>query len=92
MDLNLIIFGILFLVLGYLIGVKKQTWLLSGFNEKRVKNKKKLSYLVGGTLTFLGVVLIIGGITGRLIPEYFIKFVVAAMFGLVLYVNIKLVE
>lgn len=92
MDLNLIIFGILFLVLGYLIGVKKQIWLLSGFNEKRVKNKKKLAHLVGGTLTFLSIVLIIGGIIGRLTPEYYMMFAVAVMFGLILYVNIKLVE
>ncbi|MBX9974080.1 DUF3784 domain-containing protein [Cytobacillus firmus] len=74
------------------MGVKKQTWLLSGFNEKRVINKKKLSYLVGGTLTFLSVVLIIRGIIGRLTPEYFMIFSVAVMFGLILYVNIKLVE
>ncbi|MBU8768721.1 DUF3784 domain-containing protein [Cytobacillus oceanisediminis] len=92
MDLNLIIFGILFLVLGYLIGVKKQTWLLSGFNEKRVKNKKKLAHLVGGTLAFLSIILIIGGIIGWLTPEYFMIFVVAVMLGLIFYVNIMLVE
>ncbi|KSU89171.1 DUF3784 domain-containing protein [Priestia flexa] len=92
MDLNLIIFGILFLVLGYLIGVKKQTWLLSGFNEKRVKNKKKLAHLVGGTLVFLSILLIIGGIIGWLTPEYIMIFVVAVMLGLIFYVNIMLVE
>lgn len=92
MDLNLIIFGILFLVLGYLIGVKKQTWLLSGFNEKRVKNKKKLAHLVGGTLAFLSIILIIGGVIGWLTPEYFMIFVVAVMLGLIFYVNIMLVE
>lgn len=92
MDVNLIFFGVLFLALGFLVGVKKQTWLLSGFNEKRVKDKKKLANLVGGTGALLGGVLILGGIFSILPAEYLMYFVVAVMVGLVVYVNAKLVE
>ncbi|MGE7921305.1 DUF3784 domain-containing protein [Viridibacillus sp. NPDC093762] len=48
-SVNLFIIGLIFLGLGFCVGVKKMTWLLSGFNEKRVKDKTKLAHLVGGT-------------------------------------------
>ena len=92
MDVNLIVFGIVFLILGFLIGVKKQTWILSGFNEKRVKDKRKLGNLVGGTTAILGVVLFIGGITGFERAEYLLYGVMAIMLGLLVYVNVKMVE
>lgn len=92
MDVNLILIGVVFLVLGFFVGVKKQTWLLSGFNEKRVKDKKKLANLVGGTGALLGGILILGGIFYILPAEYLMFFAVAVMLGLVVYVNAKLVE
>ena len=92
MDVNLLLIGFVFLALGFLVGVKKQTWLLSGFNEKRVKDKKKLANLVGGTGALLGGTLILGGIFSILPAEYLIFFAVAVMLGLVVYVNAKLVE
>ncbi|MCD7034134.1 DUF3784 domain-containing protein [Metabacillus sp. GX 13764] len=92
MNTDLIVFGVLFLALGYFIGIKKQTWLLAGFNEKRVKNKKLLAHLVGGTMTVLGAVLIGGGIYGQITPEYLLTFAAAILVGLVIFVNVKLVE
>ncbi|MFC4409043.1 DUF3784 domain-containing protein [Chungangia koreensis] len=92
MDLNLVVFGIIFLILGFLIGVKKQTWLLAGFNEKRVKDKRKLGNLVGGTIAILGIVLVIGGIINFQPAEYIMYAVVAILLGLVVYVNTKMVE
>lgn len=92
MDTNLLIFGALFLIIGYLVGVKKQTWLLSGFNEKRVKDKGKLARLVGIATVVLGAVLIIGGIVGVKPVEYLVMFVVIVMLSLVVFVNAKMVE
>ncbi|MET3697879.1 hypothetical protein SAMN05877753_104243 [Bacillus oleivorans] len=43
MNQHFIVIGALLLVLAYLIGYKKQTWLLSSFNYKRVKDQKKIS-------------------------------------------------
>ncbi|WP_174613713.1 hypothetical protein [Virgibacillus ihumii] len=34
--------GVLLIIFSYLIGVKKQTWLLSGFNQNRIRDKEKL--------------------------------------------------
>lgn len=63
MDYNVIFFGILFLFLSYLLAVKKQTWLLNGFNEKKVRDKDKLGKVVGIYLFVpLGVFMIITGI------------------------------
>jgi hypothetical protein len=92
MNQDLMVFGIIFLVLGYLVGVKKMTWLLSGFNEKRVKDKNKLAHLVGGTEAVLGFVLIIGGILGAGSPKFLIMFCIAIMMGLVFYVNSRMAE
>ena len=47
MDVGLFIIGIALLIVSYLVGVKKQTWLLAGFNEKMVKNKPLLGTIVG---------------------------------------------
>ncbi|MEH7276997.1 DUF3784 domain-containing protein, partial [Neobacillus vireti] len=45
---ELLIIGIVHLVVSYLVAVKKQTWLLAGFNEKMIKNKDLLRKVVGG--------------------------------------------
>lgn len=47
-DYGLLVIGIAFLVVSYLVAVKKQTWLLAGFNEKMIKNKSLLSKVTGG--------------------------------------------
>lgn len=58
MDYGLLIIGITLLVVSFLVGVKKQTWLLAGFNEKMVKNKSLLGTITG-LLFFLPVGLIV---------------------------------
>ncbi|MBN8192919.1 DUF3784 domain-containing protein [Bacillus sp. NTK074B] len=58
MDYGLLIIGIALLLVSFLVGVKKQTWLLAGFNEKKVKNKSLLGTITG-LLFFLPVGLIV---------------------------------
>ncbi|WP_026571476.1 DUF3784 domain-containing protein [Sediminibacillus terrae] len=48
MDYGLLIIGVALLVVSYLVGVKKQTSLLAGFNEKAIKNKELLGKVAGG--------------------------------------------
>ncbi|HWI49404.1 MAG TPA: DUF3784 domain-containing protein [Rummeliibacillus sp.] len=92
MEMNLVIIGAVFLVFGYLVGVKKQTWLLAGYNEKRVKDKFKLARLVGSTMAILGMLLLICGLIGIKQTEYLIMFAVAILLMEVVYVNAKMVE
>ncbi|MFP3510463.1 hypothetical protein SB775_12540 [Peribacillus sp. SIMBA_075] len=60
MDYGLLIIGIAFLLISYLVGIKKQTWLLAGFNEKMIKNKSLLGIVTGsGFFLPLGLLMII---------------------------------
>lgn len=92
METNLIMMSGILLVFGYLVGVKKMTWLLAGYNEKRVVDKMKLSRLVGSTMAILGAVLLVCGFVGVPKPDYFIMAAIAIILLQVVYVNMKLVE
>ncbi|MEE6449869.1 DUF3784 domain-containing protein [Gottfriedia acidiceleris] len=47
LDYSLLVIGIVLLIVSYLVAVKKQTWLLAGFNEKMIKNKSMLGTVTG---------------------------------------------
>ncbi|UFT99133.1 DUF3784 domain-containing protein [Radiobacillus kanasensis] len=93
MNYNLIIFGVVFLILAYMVGVKKQVWILSGFNQARVKDKDKLARIAGFYLFApLGLLLLVSG---------FISFphqeLILTIFGIgyglcvIIYVNEKMI-
>ncbi|QED49558.1 DUF3784 domain-containing protein [Cytobacillus dafuensis] len=92
MNQHFIIISLILFILAYLVGVKKQTWLLSGFNQKRVKDQDKLAKLVG-SYNFVMAIVILGGAfidhpdTQVLIPILIIGYVI-----LLGYVNTKMVE
>ena len=90
--MNLIVMGFVFLLIGYLVGVKKITWLLAGYNEKRVKDKKKLAILVGGTFAILGIGLLMFGFIGFKQAETIMMVTVGVILLEVVYVNAKMVE
>lgn len=63
MDYGLLVIGLALVLVSYLVGVRKQTWLLAGFNEKVIKNKSLLGTVTG--LFFflpLGLIVIINGL------------------------------
>ncbi|WP_339176092.1 DUF3784 domain-containing protein [Solibacillus sp. FSL R5-0691] len=92
MEMNLVIIGVIFLVLGYLVGVKKLTWLLAGYNEKRVKDKNKLAVLVGGTFALLGIGIVISGFAGVQQAETVMFVAIGIILLELVYVNAKMVE
>jgi Domain of unknown function (DUF3784) len=74
------------------IGVKKQTWLLSGYNQQRVQDKDKLASLVGSYNFIMGTVMLGGAFISHpdvqiLIPILLIGYVV-----LIGFANTKMVE
>lgn len=89
---NLIFIGVLLVGLAYLIGVKKMTWLLSGFNERRVKNKEKLAYILGLYNLFVGIMFLAGGFIPIINLQYGIIAVVVGYLLLIAYVNKNMVE
>lgn len=92
MNQPLLVIGILLIVLAYLVGVKKQNWLLSGYNQKRVKDQDKLSKLVGFYNLLAGLLLIVGAFINHPDVEVFAPIVVIGYVVLIGYVNTRMVE
>lgn len=92
MDTNLFILGIVFIILAYLIGVKKQTWLLSGFNQKRVRDQEKLAKMTGGYNFFVGFVMILGSFIQVVNLEIIFPIIIVGYVILLGYVNTRMVE
>ena len=60
MDYGLLVIGIALLLVSYLVAVKKQTWLLAGFNEKMIKKRSLLGTVTGGVFFLpLGLLVVI---------------------------------
>ncbi|WP_042463114.1 DUF3784 domain-containing protein [Neobacillus dielmonensis] len=87
-----LVFGIIFLVLAYFVGVKKQTWLLSGFNQRRVKDQDKLSKLVGSYNAIIGVAMLIASFIDHPDMQILFPIVIVGYVILLGYVNIKMVD
>ncbi|MFS0783417.1 DUF3784 domain-containing protein [Bacillus sp. 1P06AnD] len=92
MNTDFIIIGGILLLMGFLVGVMKQTWLLTGFNEKRVSNKDKLAKLVGGFEGVMGVIFIIAGVFSVQSVTILVAILFIGLFGLIIYSNVKLVD
>ncbi|MFH7819166.1 DUF3784 domain-containing protein [Neobacillus thermocopriae] len=92
MDTKVVVLGVIFLVLAYLVGVKKQTYWLSGFNQHRVKDKQKLGTIVGSYNFVVAVVLIISGWVRILPLEILMLPIVIGYLLLIVYVHVKMVE
>jgi ABC-type Mn2+/Zn2+ transport system permease subunit len=94
MDVGLFIIGIALLLVSYLVGVKKQTWLLAGFNEKMVENKSLLGTIVG-LLFFLplGLLTIILSVVDYANEGTIIVVAMVILFGIVaVLINRKLLN
>jgi hypothetical protein len=92
MNTELMIVGGVLLLMGFLVGVMKQTWLLAGFNEKRVSNKGRLAKLVGGFEGIMGAVFIIAGFFSFPSVTILMAILLIGIFGLIIYSNVMLVD
>ncbi|MCD5323403.1 MULTISPECIES: DUF3784 domain-containing protein [Pontibacillus] len=89
--------GIILLLFAFMVGVKKQTWLLSGFNQHRVRDKEKLSRLVGHLDLSTGLVLILSGLLTpptsiEIVMGILVPIILVAHLGMILYVQKNMVE
>ena len=92
MNHSFIIIAIILFILAYLIGVRKQTWLLSGFNEQQVRDKDKLASLVGSFNLIMGMVMVGGAFIKHPDAQGLIPIVVIGYVILIAYVNTKMVD
>ncbi|MFC0187220.1 DUF3784 domain-containing protein [Fictibacillus aquaticus] len=94
MDQNLIVLSVVFFAVAIFVGVMKQTWLLAGFNEKRVKDKDKLARIAGFYLFLpLAVLLLIHAFVqypydDKILPAVSVAYGVIIIY----YVNTKMAE
>ncbi|MES5885203.1 MULTISPECIES: DUF3784 domain-containing protein [unclassified Bacillus cereus group] len=89
---SLFIVAILSFALAYFIGVKQYTWLLSGFNERRVPDKVKLSKIVGLYNLIAGVIATIGSVFTTPNVTIVIPITLIGHFIIAVYVNTRMVQ
>lgn len=89
---SLFIVAILSFALAYFIGVKQYTWLLSGFNERRVPDKVKLSKIVGLYNLVAGVIATIGSVFTTPNVTIVIPIIIIGHFIIAAYVNTRMVQ
>ncbi|MFS0561881.1 DUF3784 domain-containing protein [Terribacillus sp. 179-K 1B1 HS] len=85
--------GVVFIVLAYLVNVKKMVSILRGYNQQRIRDKQKFIDLVSPFYLISGTILI-------LVPFIFpsewsivaMQLVILANLILLIYVNVKLVD
>lgn len=92
MDMILTVMGLIFIVMGYLVGVKKMVWLLAGYNQARVTDKNKLANLVGGTFALLGLAILLISFLSIFKTETVITVAVIIIVLEIAFVNIKMVK
>ncbi|MGN7893649.1 DUF3784 domain-containing protein [Bacillus sp. 22475] len=89
---SLFIVAILSFALAYFIEVKQYTWLLSGFNERRVPDKVKLSKIVGLYNLIAGVIATIGSVFTTPNVTIVIPIILIGHFIIAAYVNTRMVQ
>ena len=89
---TLFIVAIISFALAYFIGVQQYTWLLSGFNERRVPDKVKLSKIVGLYNLIAGVIATIGSVFTTPNVTIVIPIIIIGHFIIAAYVNTRMVQ
>ncbi|KYD04577.1 DUF3784 domain-containing protein [Bacillus atrophaeus] len=89
----LMIISLFFFLVAYYVGIKKQTWILAGFNEARIRDKDRLARIAGCFFLNSGLFILLNSFIAfpgqeQLIPPL----ILAYGAGVIIYVNKKLVE
>ncbi|WP_077737078.1 DUF3784 domain-containing protein [Bacillus sonorensis] len=85
--------ALLFFAATYSIGIKKQTWILRGFREERIRDKDKLAKITGYFFLNSGFLLLLNGFIHIPYQESFTSSAILA-YGVctIVYVQKTLVE
>ncbi|PQZ57018.1 MULTISPECIES: DUF3784 domain-containing protein [Bacillus] len=89
---SLFIVAIISFSLAYFIGVKQYTWLLSGYNERRVSDKVKLSKIVGLYNLSAGVLATLGSVFTTPNVKIIIPIIVIGHVLIAAYVNTRMIH
>lgn len=91
MNQELMIFGFVLAIFAYLVGIKKATWLLAGYNQKRVADQEKLATSVGLTYALSALWLLIWGLVGVANSKLVGSIAVGLILLQLVYVQMKMV-
>ncbi|HZH59510.1 MAG TPA: DUF3784 domain-containing protein [Metabacillus sp.] len=85
--------AILFIIVAYYVGIKKQTWILRGFNQTRIRDKDRLAKIAGYFFLNSGFFLLLNGIINIPYQDSFTPSTILA-YGVctIIYVHKTLVE
>jgi len=92
MTIELLVFGVILVVCGYLIGVKKLWQLLAGVQIKRAKDPEKAANFLATMMLVVGAFVITMGVIGITPAETILTPVVFLLLVAVLYVNVKMMR
>lgn len=92
MSQHLVFIAIILFVLAYFVGVKKKTWLLTGYNQTRVKDQDRLAKLVGSYNFVMGMIMLGGSFINHPDTQVLIPILVIGYVILLGYVNTKMVD
>jgi len=92
MTVELMIMGVILLICGYLIGVKKMWQLLAGVIIHRAKEPEKAATLISTMMLAVAAVLITTGVLGVQPAENVMTPCVFVLLLTVLYINTKMVR
>ncbi len=92
MTIELLVFGVVMIVCGYLIGVKKLWQLLAGVQIKRAKNPEKTANFLATLMLIVGAFVVTMGVVGITPAEMVLTPVVFVLLLAVLYVNVKMMR
>ena len=92
MTVELMIMGVILLICGYLIGVKKKWQLLAGVIIHRAKDPEKAAGLISTMMLAVAAILITTGVIGVKPAENVMTPCVFVLLLTVLYINMKMVR
>jgi len=92
-DFGSLTVAFLFIVVAYYVGIKKQTWILRGFNQARIRDKDRLAKITGYFFLNSGFFLLLNGIINIPYQESFTpSTIIAYGVSTIIYVHKTLVE
>jgi hypothetical protein len=89
---ELLFLAVVSFLLAYFVGVKKYTWLLSGYNQRCIRNQEKLAGMVGKYNMIVGIAATAGSMIDHPDTMVIFPFAVIGHVALAAYANVKMVE
>jgi hypothetical protein len=89
---ELLFLAVVSFLMAYFIGAKKYTWLLSGYNQRRIRDQEKLARMTGKYNMIVGIAAAAGSMIDHPDTVVIFPLVVIGHVALAAYANVKMVD